>query len=158
MQETKLFVHFRELRRQTLAFAESIAPEMIDIVPAGFNNSIRWNLGHILVAWDYGIFPQIKENTRLPQSYLELFRKGTRPSSWTEEPPAYDELIHFLRTQADGIITASGGKMNNLIAKPFLRVKYLHGMFRFHLREEQHHLEWMKRIRDAIESTSAIVG
>ncbi|MEF2968555.1 DinB family protein [Paenibacillus sp. M1] len=40
---------------------------MIDVVPEGFNNSIRWNLGHILVAWDYGIFPKINEPLKAPK-------------------------------------------------------------------------------------------
>jgi DinB superfamily len=152
LRENKFFTQFRELRVQTIELAESIAPDIIDIVPEGFNNSIRWNLGHILVAWDYGIFPKINEAWRIPEQYYSMFGKGSRPSTWTEEPPSIDEIMDKLKTQVGDIITASDGKLNDLIAQPFLRVKYLRGMFQFHIREERHHLDCMLRIKAAIES------
>jgi len=154
LKENKFFVQFRELRRQTIAFAESIPLDMIDIVPPGFNNSIRWNLGHILVAWDHGIFPKINENWHIPHAYHYMFPRGTRPSDWTVEPPAYEEIISYMHAQVDEIIAASDGKMNDLIAQPFLRVKYLRGMLSFHIREEQHHLACMQRIKDAVETST----
>lgn len=156
MNESKFFRQFRELREQTLSLAESVSPDLIDIVPSGFNNSIRWNLGHILVAWDHGIFPKINESRRIPQKYHFMFPKGSRPSAWTEEPPAYEEIVSRLRSQVDEIITASDGKLNDLVAQPFLRVKYVRGMFTFHLREEEHHLNCMRRIIAAAGSAPAV--
>lgn len=156
VKEHKFFVQFRELRNQTLAIADSIPVHIMDVVPPGFNNSIRWNLGHILVAWDYGIFPKVNENPRMPALYYRLFSKGTRPDAWTEEPPAYDEIIGFLSSQVDEILAVSNGRMNDLIAQPFLRVKYLRGMFSFHIREEQHHLDCIQRIKAAIETSSVV--
>ncbi len=142
---------FRDLRAQTLALAESTSIEIVDIVPEGFNNSIRWNLGHILVAWDHGIFPKLGEGWRIPEHYHYLFPKGTRPSDWTTEPPAYSEILEKLRGQVDDIISASTGKLDNPIAQPFLRIKKLRGMFNFHNREEQQHLDCILRIKHAIE-------
>ncbi|TBL76110.1 DinB family protein [Paenibacillus thalictri] len=151
MRESIEFRTFREVRTRTLALAESSPLEIVDIVPQGFNNSIRWNLGHILVAWDHGIFPKLGEEWRVPKSYHHTFPKGTRPSGWTTEPPAYSEILEKLRSQVDDIIVASTGKLDDPIAKPFLRIKRLRGMFHFHNREEQHHLDCMLRIKQAIE-------
>ncbi|MBB3113204.1 hypothetical protein FHS18_005307 [Paenibacillus phyllosphaerae] len=156
MGESKFFTQFRELRNQTIAWADTTPRDIIDIVPEGMNNSIRWNLGHILVAWDNGIFPKISEHRRVPQSYYDLFRKGTSPYTWTEEPPSYIEIVSRLQAQTEEIILASDGKLNDPIAESFLRVKFVRGMFLFHLREEQHHLDCMKRIRKAaLKATSA---
>nr|WP_246362158.1 DinB family protein [Paenibacillus alba] len=141
------------MRQQTISLVESATPDILDIVPLGFSNSIRWNLGHILVAWDYGIFPKINESTRMPSNYYRLFPKGTRPSNWSEAPPSVDEITNYLKSQVDDIIEACEGKMNDLIAEPFLRVKYLRGMFSFHNREELYHLDCMRRIKAAIETT-----
>ncbi|MCR8633680.1 DinB family protein [Paenibacillus radicis (ex Xue et al. 2023)] len=150
MRENKLFVQFRELRSQTISFAESVHPDIVDIVPEGFKNSIRWNLGHILVAWDHGIFPKINESRRIPMQYHRMFPKGSRPDDWEEKPPSFQEIMDRMRLQVDEIIKASEGKMDDLISKPFLRVKYLRGMFKFHITEEQHHLDCMVRIKEAI--------
>jgi len=53
-------------------------------------------------------------------------------------------------------MTLAKEKVNDVIAEPFLRVKYVRGMFSFHLREEQHHLECMKRNKDAVETNGCL--
>jgi len=157
MVENKLFEAFRELRAQTLSLAESVSSDIVDIVPVGFNNSIRWNLGHILVAWDHGIFPKINENRKIPLQYHRMFPNGSRPSAWETEPPAFEEIVDKLKLQVDEIIAASEGKLDDLIAKPFLQIKDLRGMFEFHLTEEQHHLDCMLKIKAAIDATGVSV-
>jgi hypothetical protein len=126
--------------------------DIIDIVPDGFSNSIRWNLGHILVGWDHGIFPKINENRRIPLQYHRMFPNGSRPGNWEAAPPAFEEIVEKLTLQVDEIIAATDGKLDDLIAKPFMEIKDLRGMFEFHLREEQHHLDCMLRIKAAIDA------
>jgi hypothetical protein len=147
-KEPSLIVKFRRLRQETLEFAKSVPNERIDNVPEGFNNSIRWNLGHILVAWDHAVFPNLNEARRIPKHYHSMFPKGSSPAAWLTSPPDYQEIIDFLSAQLDEIAEASRDKLDQPLAKPFLRIKSLRGMYNFMLREEAHHLNWMKRLID----------
>jgi len=40
------------VRAITLQKLESITEDVADIMPEGFNNTIRWNVGHILIVQD----------------------------------------------------------------------------------------------------------
>ena len=67
--KNKYLINLR--RTETLELAKSLPIEIIDLIPEGFSINIRWNLGHILVAWDHE-FIQIWRQKHLPlkKSYI----------------------------------------------------------------------------------------
>lgn len=71
------FEMFRGRLYQFLVFVPETAA---DQKPEGFNNTIRWNTGHILTTTDalFGL-------KMLPENYRELFWQGTKPADWTGE-------------------------------------------------------------------------
>lgn len=144
---------FRQLRDETLALAETIPPEWNDQIPEGFNNSLRWNLGHILVGWDHAIFPKLGDLWHVPEHYHYLFPNGSSPKTWQSPAPAIEEIVMNLRQQKDDISEATAMKLNGPLAEPFLRIATIEEMYGFMLREERHHLNVMKRIIAAIESS-----
>lgn len=143
---------FRRLREETLALTAGIRPEWFDIMPEGFNNSIRWNLGHILVAWDHAIFPKLGEAWHVPSHYHYLFPKGSSPKTWQTAAPAVDEIVNHLSSQKDEISDATVHKLNEPLVEPFLKIATIQEMYGFMLREETHHLNVMKRILAAIQT------
>lgn len=149
-REPSVITRFRRLREETLALIEGIPPEWYDRVPDGFNNSIRWNLGHILVAWDHAIFPKLDEAWRVPNHYHYLFPKGSSPQTWKDAPPDFMEIVDLVRDQTEQIIEATLDKLDEPLAKPFLDIRSIREMYGFMLHEEAHHLNCMSRIRDAI--------
>lgn len=62
-----------------MVLAKGALPQHLDQIPDGFNNSIRWNLGHLLAAWDHGIFPKLGRERRIPDAYHHMFPSGTSP-------------------------------------------------------------------------------
>ena len=58
---------------------QAIPEELFDIQPAGFNNTIRWNVGH-MIYWMDKYSPLIFDSTPIvPDSYETLFNSGTKP-------------------------------------------------------------------------------
>jgi hypothetical protein len=146
LKEPALIAKFRKLRKETLRFAEGVPTELLDRVPEGFNNSIRWNLGHILVAWDHAIFPKLNQNWRIPEHYHYLFPNGSSPKTWNTSPPDFQEIIKYLKAQTDEIAEVCIGRLDDPLPEPFLRIKSIRGMYNFMLREETHHLNFMKKL------------
>ncbi|MGM0884631.1 MAG: DinB family protein [Bacillota bacterium] len=145
---------FRQLREETLALLADIRPEWYDIMPEGFNNSIRWNLGHILVAWDHAIFPKLGEEWHVPSHYHYLFPKGSSPKTWQTAAPAVEEIVNHLRSQKDEISDATAHRLSELLVEPFLKIATIQEMYGFMLREETHHMNVIKRIAEAIRATT----
>lgn len=156
MKEPTLIKEFKKVRQETINLVETIPIDHIDIIPEGFNNSIRWNLGHILVAWDHAIFPKLHQHWRVPEHYHFIFPKGTSPRIWKSKPPEYMEIINHLKDQVIEISEASHNKLNELLPEPFIRIKKISGMFRFMIREEIHHQNCINRIIEAIVKATQV--
>lgn len=150
MNEKQIFNKFIKVRTETLELAKSIPVEIIDLVPEGFSNNIRWNLGHILVAWDHGIYPNLKQERRETLHYHSIFPKGTYPSL-EAETPAFEEILNKLEVQLESIIENSMSKLEEPLIVPFIpRIKTLRNMFQFHIKHEEHHLKCIQNIMNSI--------
>jgi len=90
-------------RQLVIGSTQAIPEEIYDMTPAGFNNTIRWNVGHIatMLNWFLSAGPAL--NTKLPESYVGLFMSGTKPADWTAAPPSKEELIQYLSLQLDDL-------------------------------------------------------
>lgn len=47
---------FAVTRKNILSLLEGVSPEVLDVVPEGFNNNIHWQIGHILTAGELFLF------------------------------------------------------------------------------------------------------
>lgn len=94
-----LFNQLEGFREGTIHAIDGITEEMADLIPTGFNNNIRWNLGHIFIDQYLWIEHLTKEPISLPDGYRDRFAYGTSPSSWTSRPPSINELREQLSQQ-----------------------------------------------------------
>ena len=62
---------------------ETLDDKTVDTQPEGFNNTIRWHIGHVLTAAETFMFG--REFKQLPTEYPGMFGYGSRPSKWTTE-------------------------------------------------------------------------
>ncbi|MFC0524284.1 DinB family protein [Pontibacillus salicampi] len=99
MNEKQLFQQMNFIRNRTIAFLDATTEQEADIIPDGFHNSIRWNLGHILVNHEVLLSTFNEEATPLPDHLTHLFKKGTSPLEWTSAPPTLNELRAHLQQQ-----------------------------------------------------------
>ncbi|WP_409271642.1 DinB family protein [Neobacillus sp. SCS-31] len=150
MKEEQLFEQMKLWRNWTVELLRTIPKEVVDEIPNGFNNNIRWNVGHILVGWDHTMFPSVNEERRLPMSYHLMFPRGSKPEVWTEQPPSMDELITLLEEQPILIEKACKGHLDKPLKEPFLGLKTVGDMLVFHMNHENLHMGTIKSMKQIL--------
>lgn len=111
--EHYLFEQLAFVRRATLKAADGVTEEQADIVPEGFRNNIRWNLGHLYVVLERYAFKYIGLPQQLPEGFSERFEFGTSPLSYEGSAPAptLPELELLLGEQTARIRETLAGRM-----------------------------------------------
>src|SRR5699024_6765361 len=121
MREAGIFEQFDFYRDSTVELLESITSEsQADINPTGFSNTLRWNLGHILVAQE-GIMYYFGRDEKgfLPTSFQGLFSTGTSPKDWKTTPPTLPEIREPLIEQNERMRATFSGKLEETSANVF---------------------------------------
>lgn len=84
--------------------AESCSKEIVDIQLHGFNNTIRWQAGHILTVAERMLFQGAGPSQSLPSTFTEWFDAGSKPGDWVDQPPPMSELILLLKRQQERLL------------------------------------------------------
>lgn len=82
---------------------QGIPEELFDSQADSYNNTIRWNVGHMIYWMDAYMKMGFSMDSAIPESYASFFNSGTSPASWTNIPPSKDELILQLSAQLNQI-------------------------------------------------------
>ncbi|WP_054703755.1 DinB family protein [Bacillus sp. JCM 19041] len=91
---------------------ENISEAYVDVIPAGFKNSIHWNYGHILVIAEHVLSHAPAFEKTVPKAFYHPFAKGSSPKQWTDQVPSIVELQKTSTAQQQAIrtlINAEGG-------------------------------------------------
>ncbi len=91
-----LKMEFQFVRQRLFKSIEETTPEVLDIQPEGFNNTLHWHIGHILTVAENFLFAG---NKQIPEDYVQLFGNGTKPSEWPNTVPSVETLISQLKDQ-----------------------------------------------------------
>lgn len=94
-----LFQQLEDYRRELLQVLDGLSEEEADIVPKGFRNNIRWNLGHIYLDQYLWIQHVTKEPILFPEGFRDWFGFGTSPAAWKTQPPSLSVLKKLLAEQ-----------------------------------------------------------
>ena len=89
-----------------------------DTQPRGYNNTIRWNAGHIFVTMEYFVNLVIDEYETVNPKWIPFFVTGTSPASWEGDVPSNEEILTALREQTARITKDVEGKLEEPIAEP----------------------------------------
>jgi uncharacterized damage-inducible protein DinB len=122
MNGSKLMEQLQDVRQRTLSVVENLSDAQLDVVPPGFRNSIRWNLGHVFVSQEKMVFTLAGEENKSPEGYISLFAGGTAPSMWEESSiaiPTLEEITTCLRDQPGRIQEQFAGRLGDPLAEPF---------------------------------------
>lgn len=122
MADKALFDHARFSRVYALAVTQKVSEERADVVPPGFRNNIRWNLGHMLVGFESIVSEALGIETEAPEGYLKLFEGGTSPADWAgagAPVPGLPELRKLLDEQSARLSGLLAGHLEEKLAKPF---------------------------------------
>ncbi|PKR83752.1 DinB family protein [Heyndrickxia camelliae] len=133
-----LFNQLESFRQETLHLITNLTDEQVDIVPEGFHNNIRWNLGHIYFDQYLWIKAVTKESIPVPEGFQDWFGFGTKPADWVTPPPRLEELKKLLAEQPKMIRKLYGNRLEeefsptelgmHTIAQVLVRTIYHEGM------------------------------
>lgn len=139
------------VRNLTLYSIQGMGEEEADLIPEGFNNNIRWNLGHIYVTQEQLAFQFAEEPVEIPEGFLELFGRGSKPSDWNTHPPTLPELSQLLKDQPQRIREKLGKRLDERVEKPFTLAGYtlytIGNSLSFGLTHEGAHAQSIKMIK-----------
>ncbi|TJY42022.1 DinB family protein [Cohnella pontilimi] len=107
------------LRQIVIGQIQGISEAQLDIQPEGFNNTIRWNVGHMIYWMDKYATLSFGSISAVPSRYEVLFNSGTKPSDWTIVPPSKDELIQMLVTQLSKLSELTPEWLDKTLQSPF---------------------------------------
>lgn len=153
-----LFKQLRFVRENTIYYVTEMKDEESLIIPEGFNNNIKWNLGHIYVVQEKFAYYFIKEKMNMPKNFSELFTTGTSPESWrNKELPTISELIQLLEDQNGRIEEALEFRLKEVIEKPFttstgLTLSTVEELLSFCLYHEGMHFAMIKSYQRIIQN------
>jgi len=114
------------LRQVVIGQLQAVTEEQLDIQPKGFNNTIRWNVGHMIYWMEQYSTLCFHSPSGIPNHYEELFNSGTKPASWGIAPPSKEELIQLLTVQLSRLSELTPEMLNEKLTSP-----YTMGPFKF---------------------------
>ncbi|MGD6877767.1 DinB family protein [Bacillus infantis] len=149
--EHLIFRHMETVKAITEKSLKRIPEEAADFIPEGFNNSIRWNFGHIVYIQEKIAFMLLKEKSGLPPAYEELFSAGTSPHTWEQKPPSLKEIADIMEDQKKRILQLMPGRLEEQLPEPFtnkagITFHTAGEAFLFSFYHEALHMEAIKKI------------
>ncbi|WP_088044303.1 DinB family protein [Bacillus sp. EAC] len=138
-----IFEQLKFTRSYTLRLLSSVSTDVVEKVPAGFNNNILWNAGHILAAYEQLLYANTGDELNLSEDVISFFKGGTKPSDWNSEPPSFEEIIALLEKQIEQIISTYEGRLDEEMKKEIklggFEIKTVRDMISFNIFHEGLH-------------------
>jgi hypothetical protein len=73
--------NIRKTRLILLELISDLTPEQLNKIPAGFNNNIIWNIGHLIAAQEGILYLRGGLALTLDQKFYDSFKNGSRPEN-----------------------------------------------------------------------------
>jgi hypothetical protein len=147
-----LFKQYNLTRDRFIKRVQNINPEIVDIQPKGFNNSIHWMVGHVLTVAEQFLFGFPANSTHLPENYKELFGSGTKPADWTGDVPSVSLLVEQLAEQLKRINQIPVSQLADKLEKPFLGCETFGELAGFGAYHEALHLGQIQTLTRLLEA------
>lgn len=147
MNEVDVFQQLDLVRKITLSELDGITEEQADIIPDGFRNNIRWNLGHMYTVQNTMLSHHAGIELATPKHYEELFSPGTKPADWEGDIPTLTEIIEKLKAQPTQIKEALSGRLGESAKKPFIKQNNVGQILTFTFYHEGLHISTIKAFK-----------
>ncbi|MBB2479365.1 DinB family protein [Bacillus sp. APMAM] len=98
-----LFDQLYFVRNNTLNELADVTDSLSDIIPAGFNNNIKWNAGHIFFIQEKFSFHFAGEEMSITEEFSKLFCSGSKPEEGNSNVPSIMDIKEMLSKQVERI-------------------------------------------------------
>lgn len=146
-----LFKQFEMTRGFFLRDLQDVTAEQASVQPEGFNNTIHWQVGHVLTVTEQFMLGYPRKTTHLPANYIELFGNGTRPADWSGEIPSLEVLAGQLREQLGRIKEVPAELLDKKLGKPFLGLETVGELANMALFHESYHLGQIHSMKKLVQ-------
>ena len=99
MSQVAIGMH-RHVRSSIDTAVKGLSAEQLHAMPAGFDNNIAWNLGHILVVQQRLLYGRSGLPLSVSEEMIPLYLPGTSPADWQTQPDAR-ALVGMLMPQQE---------------------------------------------------------
>lgn len=106
--ENTLFKTTIQTRKNFIELMQTSTIEELNEVPAGFNNNIIWNFGHIIASQQILCYKLANLDPTIDTQYILDYQKGTKPEKFIEA-----EEINILKSLALSTIDKLVEDLNN---------------------------------------------
>lgn len=107
------------LHQVVIGTLQGVTEGDFDKQPEGFNNTIRWNVGHMIYWMDKYSTLSFGSPSAIPDSYDTLFNSGTKPLDWTFAPPSKEELVEMLTAQLSRLSELTPEMLGEKLSTPY---------------------------------------
>lgn len=84
---------FKLVRNTNFNLIKIISSTLINLIPSGFKNSIRWQTGHLVAVQLSLLFQWTNFDLPLDDSYLSYFGKETSPANFDSDTPDIKKIM-----------------------------------------------------------------
>jgi DinB superfamily len=78
------FNRYRKVRQLLLDTVSNLNTEQLNHIPAGFNNNIIWNIGHVIAAQQGICYRRAGKPLQIENDFFEKFKPGTKPETFLD--------------------------------------------------------------------------
>ena len=75
----------KRTRTHLLELVKELNIEQLNKVPAGFNNNIIWNLGHLVAAQQGICYVRTGLKPHVAEDFIDRYKKGSKPERFLDE-------------------------------------------------------------------------
>ena len=120
LSEQTLFQQLTFFRNMTVQTAKHISPSLLDSIPQGCRNHLRWQLAHVWFVLERFVFHIGLKQYAEHDADMKLFGNGSSPTDWNDNAVAPAEVwIEKLAAQPERIREALNGKLDEPLVEPF---------------------------------------
>ena len=99
MSQVALGMH-RQIRSSIHTAVSGLSAKQLHAMPAGFDNNVAWNVGHILIVQQRLLYSRCGLPMSVADGMIPLYLPGTSPADWETQPDA-EALVAMLMPQQE---------------------------------------------------------
>ena len=132
---------------------DGLSDEQLSAVPEGLSNNIVWNLGHLANSLTGMTYARSGLENPLPESYPDLFKSGSSPSTWEKAPVVSEVVENFKKLTPQVSEDLLAGKFDSFEAfdlMPGFTMNSIEQVLGFHLMHAGMHMHAIGAIKRAL--------